>query len=269
FNNVQSYLSTQGVRLQTDLPNSLCPQVNVTIEQPVKGPLFSKVSVPNGRSTAQRIIKNAIVVPVFNGVSIVSPPSTVNVTGTITTPPVNLNTTVLAPLQQSLLPVLDQVNANINKTLGAANSVVSSIPGTNVGQLDLLTCLRNTVADLYNPPTAAGSAVTSQQLLTQALQDAALSGDPVQVIQVGVQNCAGALSSLDIYSCVAPALGQGVSTLGKLTGLYDIPFLDVTPVIVKDVGNGNFQGVPVAATEANGAFRSVLVRADANDRFAP
>jgi hypothetical protein len=37
-------------------------------------------------------------------------------------------------------------------------------------------------------------------------------------------------------------------------------------VIVNQVSNGNFQGVPVAATQASGAFRSVLVRSSTNDR---
>jgi hypothetical protein len=58
-----------------------------------------------------------------------------------------------------------------------------------------------------------------------------------------------------------------------LTGLYDVPFLDVTPVVIKQVGADptNFQALAVDATQASGAFRSVLVRSatDASGRAVP
>jgi hypothetical protein len=267
YDSVQTQLTALGVRLQTALPNSLCPEVSVSVDQPVKGPLFGKVSVPNGRSTARRVIKNAVIVPVFNGVSALSPTSPV--LGAVTTPPVNLNTTVLAPLQANLLNVLDAVNAAINSKLAGANLSVSGVAGASVGQLDLLSCLRNTVADLYNPPVSNGSAPTSQQVMQQVLSSAAANGEAVNIIQVGVQNCPGAVSALDVYKgCIAPSL-PGV--VGAATGLYDVPFLDVTPAIVSPVAGDslNFQAVPVAATQAGGAFRSVLVRGADDDRFLP
>ena len=275
FTTVQSLLAAYGVRLSTTLPNSLCPTVSVKVDQPVKGPVFNKVSVPNGRSTAKRVVKNAVIVPVFNGVSILSPNATV--TGTIS-PAVNLNSTVLGPLQPSLVSTLNAVDATINQKLAQANTVVSSVSGAQVGQLDLLHCLSDTVGSLYNPPTGSGSAngttqitgTASQQATTtlnQMLTQAASDGDPVQIIQVGVRNCAGASTALDIYTtCVAPALGTVTNTA---TGLYDVPFLDVTPAIISNVGSGNFQAVPVSAAQANGAFRAVLVRGSADDRFLP
>lgn len=263
FNTAQTALGTLGVRLQTSLPNSLCPKVTVSVRQPVKGPLFSKVSQPNGLSTAKRIVKNAVIVPVFNGAGFTSPTANPAITGTITTPPINLNPTVLGPLQNTLVGTLDALDTAINQRLANQSVNVGGL-GANVGQLDLLSCLRDTVADLYNPPTSSGAAPTSQQILNQALAEAYQTGDPIQVIQVGVRNCAGAVSALSIYGgCIAPALGTAASTV---TGLYDVPFLDVTPVIVNQVANGNFQGVPVSATQASGAFRSVLVRSSTDDR---
>ena len=267
FNQVQTALGLLGVRLQTTLPNTLCPTMSVSVDQPVRGPISERISVPNGRSTAKRVVKNAIIVPVFNGAGITSTNPLGTVSGTITTPPVNLNTAVLGPLQSTLVGTLDAVNTAINQNLASRSIGVSNLVGAQVGQLDLLGCLRDTVADLYNPPTSGGAAPTTQQVLSTVLKDAADTGNPVQVIQVGVRNCSGAVTALDIYGgCIAPALG---TVAGTATGLYDVPFLDVTPLVVKDVGNGNFQGVPVSATQASGAFRSVLVRSSGDDRYVP
>jgi hypothetical protein len=267
YNSVQTQLGRLGVRLRTTLPNSLCPKVTVAVDQPVKGPIYDKVATPNGRSTAERVVKNVVIVPVFNGASILTPSA--QVSGSIS-PAADLNADVLAPLQVSLIGALDAVDATINQQLGSTSTVVSGATGAQVGQLDLLRCLRDTVANLYNPPTSSGSAPTSQQLtatMTQTLSDAALTGDPVQIVQVGVRNCSGAATALDIYGgCLAPALG---TVTGSSTGLYDVPFLDVTPAIVKSVGGNDFQAVPVAATQADGAFRSVLVRGSADSRFLP
>jgi hypothetical protein len=277
FNTVQTLLTTLGVRLQTALPNSLCPTVTVGIDQPVKAPVYGKVSVPNGRSTAKRVVKNVVIVPVFNGVSILSPNATVN--GSVG-PSVDLNTAVLGPLQPSLISTLDAVNGTINQKLATANTVVSSVSGAHVGQLDLLSCLIDTVSDIYDPPTTTGSVNGTQQItgsasqqattrLNQVLTDAAASGDPVQIVQVGVRNCAGDSQALAIYtSCIAPALGTITSTV---TGLYDVPFLDVTPALIRPVTGspGDFQALPVAASQASGAFRSILVRGSSDDRYLP
>ena len=54
-----------------------------------------------------------------------------------------------------------------------------------------------------------------------------------------------------------------------MTGLYDVPLLDVTPTMIKDIGNGNYVAVPVHASQANGAFRATLVRSSADSRYAP
>ena len=84
--------------------------------------------------------------------------------------------------------------------------------------------------------------------------------------RAGATTAAAALGSV---GCVAAAVPAGAATaLNKLTGLYDIPFLDVTPVMVKDIGNGNFAAVPVHALQASGAFRASLVRST-DERYAP
>jgi Flp pilus assembly protein TadG len=289
---VQTSLASLGVHLDTSLTSLICPQVNVEIDQPVRSPVLPKTSVVNGRASAKRVVKNAVVVPVFNGLSLQSvtganaaalAPGGMGtlVNGATTIPAVNLNSTLLAG-QKALLGVLDTLNASINAKLTADNLGVVQLNGTltnvtagpslpaplpavagNVGSLNLLSCLRNTLAQIYDPPV--GDAPT----VDEVLKNAAATGDTVMAVQVGVQSCAGAVSAAAALSCVTAAVPAGAaSVLNKLTGLYDIPFLDVTPVMVKDIGNGNFAAVPVHATQANGAFRAALVRST-DERYAP
>ncbi len=59
--------------------------------------------------------------------------------------------------------------------------------------------------------------------------------------------------------------GAAADTLGRVTGVYPVPFFDVTPVLLRDLGNGNFTALPVHAAQASGAFRATLVRSD--DRY--
>jgi len=299
---VQSDLAPLGVHLDTSLPNALCPSINVEVDQPVRGPVLPRTSNPNGRSTARRVVKNAVVVPVFNGMSLPAAPGAAQavlsasgqasvVNGATTVPAVNLNTALLAPLQQTLLGVLDTMDASINSTLTTANAGVSVLNGTtsavnatgagtlpaplpavngNVGSLDLLSCLRRTLRQIYNPPT--GDAPTVNEVLAAAAQE----GDPIIAVQVGVMACNGAANATAALSCVQAALPQApgspaataAATLGKATGLYDVPFLDVTPMMIRDIGSGNFMAVPVHASQANGAFRAGLVRST-DERYAP
>ena len=288
---VQTSLASLGVHLDTSLSGTICPQVNVEIDQPVRSPVLPKTTVTGGRSSAKRVVKNAVVVPVFNGLSlqsvtgpspaVLAPTGLGSVVGSTTIPAVNLNSTLLAG-QKALLGVLDTLNASINAKLTADNLGVAQLNGTltnvsasatlpaplpavagNVGSLNLLSCLRNTLAQIYDPPV--GDAPT----VDEVLKNAAATGDTVQLIQVGVQSCAGATSAVAALSCVAAAVPAGAATaLNKVTGLYDIPFLDVTPVMVRDIGNGNFAAVPVHATQASGAFRASLVRST-DERYAP
>jgi hypothetical protein len=273
---VQNLLTTLGVHLGSVIPNAICPQVSVGVDQPVKGVVFSKISTPNGRSTARRVIKNAVVVPVFNGLSLTSPTAGGGNS-------INLNTTVLQPLQTQLLSVLNTLDTTINNTIAAAQPVVNGLNGTlssvntltggavpapsvTLHSLDLLKCLTQTVGSLFNPPS--GDVASVQDVL----DNAAATGEPVQLIQVGVQPCAGATSAVSVYQCLLPALGGGVASVAsKLTGLYDVPVLDVTPVIIKQIGNDptNLQAIAVDATQAVGAFRAVLGRSSDNDRYAP
>ena len=289
LSSVQSSLASLGVHLDTSLAGTICPQVNVSVDQPVHSPVIPKTSIVTGRSSAKRVIKNAVVVPVFNGLSLSSVTSVAtlaangqaSVSGGVTTNAVNLNSTLLAG-QKALLSLLDSVNANINAKLTADNVGVAQLNGTtstvstsavlpaplpavagNVSALNLLTCLRNTIAQIYDPPV--GDAPTVQEVLSQA----AASGDPTMLVQVGAQSCPGALSAASALTTVCAAgLQTTANALSKLTGLYDVPLLDVTPVMVRDIGNGNFMAVPVHATQANGAFRASLVRST-DERYAP
>ena len=292
FSTVQSTLAGLGIRLDTALPNVLCPEVSVGVDQPVKGPIFAETSTPNGRSTARRVIKNAVVVPVFNGVHLVSDTSTAvlgvngqsSISGGITTNPVNLNTLLLQKVQKLLLKELDKLDVAINNKLTAANRTVQKLNGVydkvnaksgntlpgldvSVGNLDLLKCVRQTLGDLFDPPS--GDVATVDDVLKQAAADQ----EPVNLIQVGVTSCAGALSTADALSCIqlAPgtATGTAAATAGAVTGLYDVPLFDVTPTMVKDIGNNNFLAVPVHASQANGAFRASLVRASTDSRWIP
>jgi hypothetical protein len=292
LSNVQSSLASLGVHLDTSLAGTICPQVNVEVDQQVRSPVVPKTSVVDGRSSAKRVVKNAVVVPVFNGLSLQSvtganaaalaPSGQASiVNGATTIPAVNLNSTLLAG-QKALLGLLDSLNASINAKLTADNLGVVQLNGTtstvsttaslpaplpavagNVSALNMLTCLRNTLAQIYDPPV--GDAPTVQEVLSQA----AASGDAVQLVQVGAMPCTGATTAAAALSCVTAApLQTTASALSKLTGLYDVPFLDVTPVLIRDVGNGNFMAVPVHATQASGAFRAALVRSS-NERYAP
>jgi hypothetical protein len=290
---VQSTLAPLGVRLDTTLPETLCPQVNVEVDQPVRSPVLPKTSVTTGRSSAKRVVKNAVVVPVFNGLSLQSVtgvnPATLApggqgavVNGVTTIPAVNLNSQLLAPLQKQLLGVIDTLNSSINAKLAASGVGVVQLDGTltalsatatpaaplpavagNVSTLNLLSCLRTTLTQVYDPPV--GDAPTVDEVLSQA----AASGDPVQLVQVGVQPCSTATTAASALSCVTAAPQQtAASALNKATGLYDVPFLDVTPAVVRDIGNGNYLAVPVHASQASGAFRAALVRST-DERYAP
>lgn len=316
---VQTALAALGVHLDTVLPNALCPQVSVGVDQPVKG-VISGVSVPNGRSTAKRVMKNVVVVPVFNGRTLATATAdatlsggvnaglastyttvTAGVSQTVTTPALDLNSTVLDYARPFVLKALGDVDNRINQTLAATNATVQGLAGTtsavsltqniNVGvngnntsvsqtnptvsaslsSLDLLKCVRQSVSELYDPPTSGGQAAPSTK---QVLADAAKAGEPITIVQIGMQPCdslgAVVASAVNSLTCMQAALGnKAVSAINTVTGLYDIPVLDVTPAVVRDVGNGNYEAVPVHATQANGAFRATLVRGTADNRYVP
>lgn len=288
FDTVEKTLaSTLGVHLDTTLPNVLCPEVSVGVDQPVKGP-FSDTSTPNGRSTARRVIKNAVVVPVFNGQRLVSDSTLAtlgldghsSISNATTTPAVNLNTLLLQRVQKLLLKELDKLDAAINGKLTSATvqklngtydkvnaKSGNTLPGSNVtlGNIDLLKCVRQTLADVFDPPS--GPVASVQDIMAQAAADQ----EPVTLIQLGVTSCTGALMTVDALSCVqlAPGTltGAAAAAAGAVTGLYDVPILDVAPAMVRDIGNNNFLAVPVHASQANGAFRASLVRSSLDKRW--
>ena len=317
---VQSTLAGIGVHLDTVLPNALCPQVSVGIDQPVKG-LIAGVSVPNGRSTARRIMKNVVVVPVFNGRNLATATAqatlsagvggglasvytTLNagVQQTVSTPALDLNSTLLDAQRTMLLAGLDSVDTAINATLAGANSTVQGLAGVTSGvsltnnlsldvnghsttvsstlpsasfalnPLNLLKCVRQTVSELDNPPANGGPA--TDHPVRDVLADAAKAREPITIVQVGMRPCrslpAVVASAVNTLSCMEAALGNSAaSALNTVTGLYDIPFLDITPAVVRDVGNGNYEAVPVHASQANGAFRASLIRGTSDNRYVP
>jgi hypothetical protein len=296
FGTVAGLLGAFGIHLTTALPSLLCPEISVTVDQPVREPVFDRKSIPNGRATARRIVKNAVILPVYNGDSISSTVSTAVQAGdgvqatvesgtTVVIPPRNIN----APLidaQKQLLTLLDEVDAiadaairaggvsvdRLNGTFAGIDPTVAqpaTLPGTGpLAGLRLTKCLRDTLAQVYDPPS--GDAPTTNEVL----RDAAQSGEQVVVVQVGAVKAActepGAVHTvrglLRSDDCVRAATSPSYH---PATGLYEVPFFDVTPVLVQDVGGGNYEAVPVHASQASGAFRGGLVRSSGDERFDP
>lgn len=281
---VRDALAPAGVRLDSALPNTLCPQVDVEVDQPVREPVFDRSSTPNGRASAKRVVKNAVVVPVFNGLGIKAATVPVtglsgggSVSGSVTFPAQNLNPALLE-VRNGTLALLDGVEAQVNTltsalpvtqlngtlaAVSAASGGVLPAPSlsANLGTVNLLKCLKDTVRQIFDPP---GSEVPPT--VQEIFEAAAASGDPVQLIQVGAQPCAGSNTATDAFTCVqSVAGGAAADTLGRVTGVYPVPFFDVTPVLLQDLGDGNFTALPVHAAQASGAFRATLVRSD--DRY--
>jgi hypothetical protein len=296
FGSVAELLGAFGIHLSTALPSLLCPEVSVTVDQPVREPVFDHKAVPNGRATARRIVKNAVIVPVYNGDSISSTTSTAVQAGnavqgtveggtTVVIPPRNLNSQLI-DAQRQMLTLLDEVDAIADAAIRAGDVSIDQLNGTFSGidptdaqppvlpgtgpleGLRLTKCLRDTLGQIYDPPS--GDAPTTDEML----KDAAQTGDQVVVVQVGAVKAActepGAIhtvrSLLRSDDCVRAATSP---TYHPSTGLYEVPFFDVTPVLVQDVGNHNYEAVPVHASQAAGAFRGGLVRSATNERYDP
>lgn len=299
---VTTALAAFGIRLDTSLPSLMCPEISVGIDQPVREPVFDRSSVPNGRATARRVVKNAVVVPVFEGQAIAAAAGgtvTASVNGagvtvsqatggTVTIPPQNLNA-LLIDAQAELLTLLDEVDAIADAAVKAANVTVDELNGVFEGidalgtnpppvpgaeplqSLRLTKCLRDTLTQVYDPPS--GDAPTAEEVLA----DAAESGEQVVVVQVGAVEAActepGAIPYVTAIPepTLSPACIRAATApqYNPLNGLYEVPFFDATPVLVQDVGEHNFAAVPVHASQAAGAFRAALVRDKDNERYDP
>jgi hypothetical protein len=300
FGTVAQALGAFGIHLDTALPSLLCPEVSVTVNQPVREPVFDRSSDPDGRATARRIVKNAVVVPVYEGRTITAAATSevhastsgsgVDVTLSNGTTqhiePVNLNGDLLAG-QQQLLTLLDEVDAIADAAVRAADVTLTGLNGTYDGidpevpqpppapataplqGLRLTKCLRDTLAQVYDPPS--GDAPTASEVLANAAE----TGDQVVVIQVGAVRSActepGAIHTVfaavgDPDDCIRAAT---TPTVDPTSGLYEVPFFDATPVVVQDVGDHNYEAVPVHATQASGAFRGGLIRDAENERYDP
>lgn len=300
---VRAALAAFGIRLDTSLPSLICPEISVTIEQPVREPVFDRSSVPNGRATAKRVVKNAVVVPVFEGQTIASAttgPVVASAVGVgvtvlgdgasaaVDVPPVNLNGTLI-DAQAQFLTLLDEVDAIADAAIRASNVTVDQLNGTFAGidpvetqaptvpgtepldSLRLTKCLRDTLTQIYDPPS--GDAPTAAEVMA----DAAETGEQVVVVQVGAvqTECTepGAIA-YDIAVATPTATPECIRAAttpqyDPTTGLYEVPFFDATPVLVQDIGDGNYAAVPVHASQASGAFRAALVRATDNERYDP
>ena len=299
---LRTVLAAYGVRLDTSLPSLICPEVAVAVDQPVREPVFDRSSVPNGRATARRVVKNAVVVPVFEGRTISAAAdgavyaaaggagvtTTTAAGGTVTIPPRNLNT-LLIDAQAQLLTLLDEVDAIVDAAVTAAGITVDQLNGVFAGidpnepqpavlpgaeplrSLRLTKCLRDSMAQIFDPP--AGDAPTADEVLASAAEN----GEQVLVVQVGAVEAActepGAIpyapdvpETTPTPDCIRAATAP---RLDPLTGIYEVPFFDVTPVLVQDVGDANYAAVPVHATQAAGAFRASLVRAVDDERWDP
>jgi hypothetical protein len=299
FGTVAQLLGAFGIHLGTSLPSLLCPEISVTVEQPVREPIFDRDSSPNGLATARRIVKNAVVVPVYEGDAIGSVSTgtvraaafgegveTDGPEGTIAIPPRNINSDLIA-LQAELLTLLDEVDAIADAAIRAGGVTVDELNGTFTGidptaeqpppvpgtgplqGLRLTQCLRDTMKQIYDPPS--GDAPTADEVL----EEAARTGEQVIVVQVGSVRAActepGAIRTVRATPGNADECVRAATTpsYDPLTGVWEVPFFDATPVIVQDVGDGNFVAVPLHASQAAGAFRGGLVRDKANDRYDP
>jgi hypothetical protein len=296
---ISAALAAFGVHLDSSLPSLLCPEVSVTVDQPVREPVFDRSTAPNGRATARRIAKNAVVVPVYQGQKIEAATrgevhaaafgSGVDMStssgATVHIPPQNLNA-LLLDRQQQLLTLVDEMDAVIDSVVRDANLSVDQLNGVYQGidptvpqppplpatqpldGLRLTKCLRDTLTQIYDPP--GGDAPTADEVMEQA----AASGEQILVVQVGAIRTActapGAIPAIPTVNpddaCIAAATSPRVD---PTSGLYEVPFFDVTPALVQDVGGGNFQTVPLHASQAAGAFRGGLVRDAADDRYDP
>lgn len=301
---VRSVLAALGIRLDTSLPSLICPEVSVAIDQPVREPVFDRASAPNGRATARRVVKNAVVVPVFEGAAIeaaaegavsasAGPVGVVTGTATgttVTIPPRNLNATLIAA-QRQLLTLLDEVDAIADAAIKAANVSVDELNGVYTGidpvavqappvpgtapldGLRLTKCLRDSLAQVFDPPS--GDAPTAAEVLASAAEN----GEQVMVVQVGAVEAActepGAIPyDVDVSLPAATPTPECIRAataprLDPLTGIYEVPFFDVTPVLVQDIGDQNYAAVPLHASQAAGAFRAALVRAPGDERYDP
>lgn len=298
---VRQALAAFGVHLDSSLPSMICPEISVEVDQPVREPVFDRATVPNGRATARRVVKNAVVVPVYQGATISPVPSEdvgaiagngVDVPGSsgmpLHIPPQNLNG-LLISAQKQLLTLLDEVDAITDAAVRAANVSIDRLNGVYSGidptvsqppplpatgplqSLSATKCLRDTLTQIYDPPT--GTAPTADAVLANAAAD----GEAVIAIQVGAVRAACTEPGAIPLSPDTPAPSAGpqciraatTPRLDPATGLYEVPFFDATPVLVQDVGNHNYEAVPVHASQASGAFRASLVRSTDDERFDP
>lgn len=233
------------------VPAALKPTMRVEINSGVVPPLLSVAIGEDGlemqtQATAQRRLKNAVVVPLIPGGEV----------GPVITDDVNLNT-VLAEPQPALIDALGQVDGELNELNSQLNLT---------GCQDLLSGLRQDLGDIYNPPTGpAPSALDLIEASVTAAETAAietgvavteLAGEAYYAIGAGEP--VGSIGSV-VSDVVGPLLAPtALALLGPLTEAQ-IPTLDVAVVVFTDLGNEDYHATVVDAANARGLFQATLV----------
>jgi hypothetical protein len=227
--------------LNMALPAVLSPRMRVEVRSGFEPPLLSVITGDDGlqmRATAvaQRRLKNAVVVPLVPGGEI--------------QPTFNLNQVIGGRTRNELLATLGTVNTQLN-------SLTSRLPNCN----NLLTDLQTDVSDIYNPPLGpAPSMIDVARAAAEAAQSASgRTGVAVNDLGEAFLGVAVGNQPVNVSTLLAPLGGLVVSLLSPALGSLQIPALDVTPVVFRELGNGDVGGVVIAISNAQGLFRATLV----------
>lgn len=232
-------------------PAVLTPKMTVQVRSAVNPPLFSIASGGNGiqmtvTATAQRRLKNAVVVPTTPGVPL---------TG------LNFNTELLSQTRGVAMSTLDQVNTQLN-------NLMSQFPAT-AGCQNVLSQVRTDIGDIYNPPSSgvgqdlinAAVAATQSAAGRAGVTTGQLAGEAFYVIGAGP-------TPSTLASLVGPLSLLVQPLLAPLLNATQIPTLDVAIIAAHNLAPGSLiSGGKVDPTklisdavQARGLFQATLVK---------
>lgn len=229
-------------------PALLTPEMTVTVKSGVKPPMFSYLAGSDGfqmtvQATAQRRLKNAVVLP--------STPGLTNV---------NLNT-ALAATKPTIMSALGSLNTQLNTLMGAAPGGLGLSGCQNL--LDPQSKIVQDIGDIYNPPSG-GPNPSGRDLINGAT---AAANHAASVAGTNVASVAGEAFVVIRHgatpSTISNLVGPIVNTLG-LTGLIgslQIPAMDVALVAAHDLEDGNISNPELIpdVLAARGLFTATLV----------
>ncbi len=230
-------------------PAVLTPTMTVEVTSGVKPPLMSLVTGDDGiqmtvSATAQRTLKNAVVVPTTPGV----PLTNINITA------------ALQEVQEPLVNTLGLVDDQLNTLFDTL------IPGA--GCQDVLSEVQNDIADIYNPP-GGGPNPTGRDLIDEAIgasQTITSRGGPALADAAGEAFFvigAGPNPAIlgDLVGTPGPLAGIVATALQPLLGSTQIPTLDVAIVAAHNLADGqlNTGDLIEDAVNARGLFQATLV----------